>query len=62
MRCFSITDLPAGVNSEVFPDAIITVNALEAIGLTIPSTFPPIQHHTPDQVRDVVVQAGKRTG
>ena len=51
-----------GVNSEVFPDAFITVNALEAIGLTIPSTFPPIQHHTPDQVRDVVAQAGKRTG
>ena len=45
-----------GVNSEVFPDAFITVNALEAIGLTIPSVCPPIENHTPVQVIDVVVQ------
>jgi hypothetical protein len=36
-------------------DAFVAVNALEAIGLTIPSICPS-KGLTPDQVRDVVVQ------
>ena len=48
-----------GVNSEVFPDAFITVNALEAIGLTIPSTCPPIEQHTGSSQRRC--GAGRKT-